>query len=175
MTQKPKSNVKGLISETEISLGLINGVFGIRGEVRLFLHNRDSDLLFEKTKIDVLLPSGVRRDVEIQARPGSGKRIIAKITGVDTPEDARALHGAELVYCKDRLPDLDADTYYHYDLLGLPVRRVNGENLGVLKHIVTGGIDVWVIEHGDEEIFIPAVANAIVSVEIGVEIVVEDE
>ena len=67
----------------EVELGHVSGVFGVRGEVRLHLHNRDSILLEGPVDAVLVGPDGARTGVEIVARPGAGKRIIGRITGLD--------------------------------------------------------------------------------------------
>ena len=121
--------------EGEISLGRVSGVFGIRGEVRLFLHNRDSDLLAAGQDVTLLLPSGQRQAARLRTRSGAGKRVLGEIRGVTTPEAAQALMDAEILFPKAALPALEEDTYYHHQLLGLPVRTESGLELGKIAEI----------------------------------------
>lgn len=155
-------------------MGRINGVFGIRGEVRLFLFNPQSDLL--KAGASVVLRIGKeRQSVRLISRPGAGKRILGRIDGVNTPEAARALMGADILYPKSALPELDEDTYYHHELLGLTVRTESGVSLGVIREIIaSGNVDLWVVRGPDGETYIPAVEDEILSVQPGVEVIVVD-
>lgn len=162
-------------TEDEVILGRINGVFGIRGEVRLFLYNPTSDLLVGGADVVLRTDDGARRPVRLNSRPGAGKRILGQIQGVSTPEAARALMGADILYPKSALPDLEEDTYYHHELVGIPVRTESGEVLGTLREIVTSGdVDLWVVRGPAGEAYIPAVADEIVQVVPGVEIIVTD-
>jgi 16S rRNA processing protein RimM len=159
----------------EVVLGHINGVFGIRGEVRLFLHNPHSGLLVRGADVVLRTADQARHAVRISSRPGAGKRILGRITGVTTPEAARALMGADILYPKSQLPSLDDDTYYHHELLGLPVRTESGDQLGHIREIITSGdVDLWVVRAPGSEAYIPAVAAEIVSVDPGVEVIVVD-
>ena len=156
-------------------LGRVNGVFGIRGEVRLFLYNPQSDLLVRGADVVLRTADKQRRAVRLTSRPGAGKRILGRISGVTTPEAARDLMGADILYPKSQLPQLEDDTYYHHELMGLPVRTASGEPLGHIREIITSGdVDLWVVRSPGSEAYIPAVADEIISVTPGVEVVVVD-
>lgn len=160
----------------ELTLGHVAGVFGVTGEVRLFLLNPASDLLETPRPIIMALPDSGRRLVTLEARPGAGKRVIGRIKGVATAEEAAKFVGAELLIDRADLPDAGPDAWYHVDLLHVPVRTASGEVLGTLEEIHSGeAVDVWVVVGPAGERYIPAFKSALVRVEPGVEIVVTDE
>jgi len=170
----PRSKTLPGVRDDELRYGRVNGVFGLRGEVRLFLYNRESDLLAGGREV-TLLHDGHRRVVRIKSRPGAGKRVLGRITGVDTPEDAHALIGAEILIPRASLPTLPEDTYYHHQLLGLPVHTASGELLGTIREIhSSGGVDLWLVRSADAEIYIPAIGEEIISVQPGIGVVVSD-
>lgn len=159
----------------EVRLGYVSGVFGVRGEVRLYLYNPTSRLLRTADEIDLVGPQAGRRTVSLSVRDGAGKRILGRLGGVGDPEAARALIGHELVLPKSALPEVEADTFYHHQLLGLPVRTHAGETLGTLAAIhTTGEIDVWEVKGRTETLYIPAVHEEILQVRPGDCIVVAD-
>lgn len=150
-------------------------MFGIRGEVRLMLHHRESQTLFTEREVTLVGPAGERRVVRMLARPGAGKRVLAKISGVDTPEAASALHGWSIVVERALLPPPAAGEYYIHDLLDLPVFDASGNALGVLEDVVAGPRDIWVIKGEAGEGFVLASPTNIVSVDVpGRRIVVAD-
>lgn len=160
----------------EVSLGFVAGVFGVGGELRLHLHNRASTLLDQPRAVVLALPDGSRRPARLRARPGAGGRVIGLMEGVDSPEAALALMEAEILFPRAALPPLEADTWYHADLLGLPVRTASGRALGRLAEIHgAGGTDVWVIRGPDGDTYIPALKANLVAVKKGEEVVVTDE
>jgi len=174
MADRSGDPTSGTRSKDEVVLGRVNGVFGIRGELRLFLHNPNSDLLAGGAQVILRTKQG-RKAVRLTSRPGAGKRILGQIEGINTPEAARALMGADILYPKSRLPDLEEDTYYHHELIGVPVRTESGEKLGQLREIISSGdVDLWVVRGPAGEAYIPAVGDEIISVSPGVEIVVTD-
>lgn len=159
----------------EVRLGYVSGVFGVRGEVRLFLYNPTSRLLQSVDEIVLVGPEATRRTVPLSVRDGAGKRVLGRLGGVGDPDAARALIGHELVLPKADLPDVEPDTFYHHQLLGLPVRTPSGHTLGTLEAIhTTGEVDVWEVRGRTETLYIPAVHDEILQVRPGDCVVVSE-
>jgi 16S rRNA processing protein RimM len=156
------------IRPEEVRLGSVNGVFGVHGEVRLFLHNRESDL-FAGDGFDVTLvsPSGERQARRVRSRSGAGKRVLGKIEGVASPDLARSYMGWEIVCAPDALPTPEDDEYYHRDLVGLKVEAVDGTPVGTLTEVLEGDVvDCWQIKTAETELIVPAVKQVVVSVDL---------
>lgn len=164
------------VAEHELALGYVNGVFGYKGELRLFLYNRETSIFGDQGIAVVLVDSaGVRLERHMRTRSGAGKRILSRVDGVRTEADARALVDHEIVVDKALLPIPDEDEYYHHQIIGLPVRDESGNSIGVLREIVEGqDVDIWVIRGPDGETMIPAVRDAIVYVKPDDAIVIVD-
>jgi 16S rRNA processing protein RimM len=154
------------VAEDEVVLGEIAGVFGIRGEVRLILHHREGRTLFEGERdVTLVSPDGARRPAKIAARSGAGKRVIARIAGVDTPEAARDLMGTHVLIARAALPPPGKDEFYIHDLFDLPVFDDTGAELGKLADVAPGQVDVWVVETlAGQEAFVLATKENVVSV-----------
>ena len=156
------------IRPDEVRLGRVNGIFGLSGEVRLFLHNRESDL-FAKGGMEVTLvsPDGVREVRGIQSRKGAGKRILGRIDGITTPELARAYMDWEIVVTEGVLPETSEDEYYQRDLIGLSVRTVEGDVVGEITEVMEGpAVDCWVVKGPHGEVIFPAIKDVVVSVDL---------
>ena len=159
----------------DVRLGYINGVFGLRGDVRLYLYNPESEMVGMSFEMQLVSPSGDRQTVVMAIRSGSGRRILATVDGVDTPEAAGALKGYELVLSEEHLPQEADGEWYHRDLLGTPVATESGESLGTLREIVSGpGLDTWVIRGEQGEVWVHARAPDLVDVRPGDIVVVVD-
>jgi 16S rRNA processing protein RimM len=159
----------------EVHLGHVSGVFGVRGELRLFLHNPQTALFSEPAPVFLLLPDGSWQRRTLVIRSGAGKRILGKLEGVHSPEAAEAYIGAELLIDRAELPRLPEGEHYLAQLIGTPVVNASGEALGTLSDIVTGEVDMWVIDGPEgEERFLPALKALILAVEPGVKITVVD-
>jgi 16S rRNA processing protein RimM len=160
----------------EVRFGTVTGLFGIRGEVRVYLYNPASTLLRKGFDVALVAPDGARRAARISTRSGAGKRILGRIDGISTPEAAETLVDWEICVPKAALPPTDEGEWYHHELLGLPVRTASGEVLGRLAEIhATGEMDVWVVRSATEEHFVPVLLDLIERVVPGVEIVLTDE
>lgn len=159
----------------EVRLGYVSGIFGVRGEVRLYLYNPSSRLLWSMKEVVLVGPAGDRLAVSFHVRDGAGKRVLGRLGGVGSPEAARALIGHELVLPKSALPDVEDGTFYHHQLLGLPVETESGQLLGTLEAIhSTGETDVWEVRGRGETVYIPAVQEEVIRVQPGRCIVVAD-
>ena len=162
------------IPSSYICLGYISGVFGVRGEVKVFLHNPETDL-FDLFQNFILMDGSEKRTpVELRIRSGAGKKIIGKIAGVDNRNSAEALVGKTILFPKESLPALPAGEWYHHQLLGLVVKTKSGENQGRIVEIIPGEVDIWVCENEDFRIFIPHTDDDVLSVNLESGIVIPD-
>ena len=146
----------------EVVLAQITGVFGIKGEVRIFLFNPTGGTLDAIRLVTLVGPDGTRRPAEMSLRAGAGKRILAKIAGVDTPEAGALLKDWNIHVNRAELPVPEEGTYYLHDILGLPVELEDGTPVGTLDDVYEGERDIWAIgEH-----FVVASAANIAAVDL---------
>ena len=158
---------KSSATETEVSLGWVVGIHGTTGEVRLHLHNRDSDFFSHTSEVELVHPDGRRKTVSMKTRPGAKNRVLGRIDGLMDRELARDLMGWEIVVPKAALPELHDGEFYHHELLGLEVCTESGNVLGVLAEIQGAGpVDIWMIRTPDGEDFVPALEEFIVEVDL---------
>ncbi len=93
-----------------------------------------------------LCQNGVWRDVELVSGRRQGKTVVAQIDGFNDPDQAQVLIGAEIAVPMSCIPKLRKGEYYWTDLIGLAVKNVAGERLGVVeKMLETGSNDVLVV------------------------------
>lgn len=146
-----------------VELGRVSGVFGVRGEVRLYLHHPESDLLRTERTVWLERDDGTTRKVRLSARPGAGRRVIGRLAGVGDPESARDWIGARIYIEKAALPALADGEFYVHELLGLTV-VCDGRTAGRLAavHDTPGG-GVLEIDGPDGAVF--ALATRIVRVD----------
>lgn len=134
--------------------------------MRLLLHHREGRTLFEPRDVTLVSPDGDRSVVRLHARSGAGKRVLARIAGVDTPEAAEALRGYHVVVDRSVLAPLPDGEYYLHDLLELPVFDASGRTLGTLADVVAGDKDIWVIDTPDGEAFVIASPENVLEVDV---------
>ena len=84
-------------------------------------------------------------------------RVVLKLEGIDSIDDAETLRGTELRIGEDELEPLPEGSYYHYQLKGLKVEDPEGRSLGTAADVlVTGGeAPVLVVRGGEGEVLIP--------------------
>lgn len=146
-------------------LGKVTGPFGIKGEVRIWLHDPESDYLFQPRRVYLIAPNGQERTVELCARCGGGPRILASIQGVSDRDAARALMGCTIELEAHLLPALEAGEYWIRDILGKTVWNEQGQELGLLVEVHQAGpIDVWEIRSPKATWYVPALKQNVLEV-----------
>lgn len=146
-----------------LEAGKIVTTHGIRGEVKIMPYTDTPELLCE---FDRLFIGRDKSEVCIERIRPAKNMVIAKIEGIDTPEAAEKYRSKVLYMHRDDL-ELDEDTYFIQDLIGMEVRDADsGEVYGKLADVMqTGANDVYVIK-GDREYLVPAIPDVIVSTDI---------
>jgi len=138
------------------------GSHGLKGEVKS-LSLTDVFENFKKLKRVYLAKEGQTREFEVQwVRFHSSSKVLIKLKGIDTPEEAERLKGELIEIPEDELVPLDAGEYYWFQLIGLEVFTEEGEYLGVLEEIIdTSAHDVYVVRDKEKEILLPAIRQVI--------------
>ena len=139
------SKAEDSVIQDHLTLGKITGVFGLKGEVRVFLHNPRTDLFDKKRPIVLYISPESIVEKKMSCRSGAGKRIIGKLEGVSSVEQARSFIGATICIHPKHLPHPEENEFYHYQLLGMLVSTPSGIILGNVTEIVPSGL----IEDGD--------------------------
>ncbi|MCA9670595.1 MAG: 16S rRNA processing protein RimM [Myxococcales bacterium] len=137
---------------------------GVRGAVKLRLHNPDSDALSDLGRLHLETSSGERLRIEGIVAHSAGSPV-ARVEGVASMEDAERLRGARLLLERDAIA-LDDDEYLYQDLVGCSVR--DGERvLGVVSDVFSAGAsDVLVVRGDDGERMIPLVEPWVAKVDL---------
>lgn len=148
-----------------VTLGKIAGTFGVQGWVKVQSFTDPPENIFEYDNWRIL-QRGEWKPAAVEDGRVTGKGVLVKFAGIDTPEDARLYVGAELGVARSEMPQTAPGEYYWSDLEGLEARGVNGEVLGRIDHFrSTPGGDV-VIVRGEREHWIPFVKDRILKVDL---------
>ena len=122
-------------TSARVCLGVIVGVKGLRGEVRVKSFTEDpadvaayGPLATEDGRTLALTVSGAAQGA-----------VTARIKGVIDRNGAEALKGLKLYVARDALPAADEGSYYHADLVGLAAELVSGEKLGTVVGVYNFG------------------------------------
>jgi len=157
-----------------VTLGRVSGVFGVKGwlKVRSYTEPQSNLLTFRAWTLRL---AGVDRAVDLEDGLNRAGGIVAKLRGVDDPDSARSVVGADIVVERERLPPLGAGDFYWTDLEGCEVRTTAGVVLGCVDRLMsTGANDVLVLQ-GVPERLIPFVAGPVVKhVDLAERVIVVD-
>ncbi len=90
------------------------------------------------------------------------KGALMALGGVTDRDAAEKLRGAALYVDKRRLPALESENYYWFELIGMEVFTQDDVFLGRLESILaTGSNDVYVVRLADRETLVPALASVV--------------
>ncbi len=157
-----------------VTLGRISGVFGVKGWIKVHSYTEPRDNIV-RFAVWTLRQRGVESTMEIEGGRSHGANVVAKLRGVENPERARELIGADIVVERTALPECPPGEYYWTDLEGLEVRTPGGETLGIVDHLVaTGANDVLVLA-GTPPRLVPFVVGGVIrSVDLAAGVIVAD-
>ena len=146
-----------------LEAGKIVTTHGIRGEVKIMPYTDTPELLSE---FDRLFIGKDKKEIIIERARVFKNMVIAKIQGVDTPEDAEKYRNKILFMHRDDFI-LDEDTYFIQDLIGMEVKDADtGVLYGKITDVMqTGANDVYVIQ-GEKEYLVPAIPDVVVSTDV---------
>lgn len=110
-----------------ICVGAIAGSFGVKGEVRLKSFCADPEAL---ATYGPLYTEDGKRSFTVKLTRAVAGGLGARMSGIETKEEADALRGVSLYVDREKLPSLPDDEYYHTDLIGLEARDTGGVLIG---------------------------------------------
>ena len=107
----------------------IGGAHGLRGEVKLKSFTGDPMAVSE---YGTLTTEDGAASFEIEAlRPAKG-HLVARFRGIEDRGAAERLANVRLFVPRERLPPLEADEFYHADLIGLSAVKADGSEIGTV-------------------------------------------
>jgi len=153
--------------EKYVLIGIIVGVHGIHGtnKIRSFA---DSLSLFRPgSTILVRARDGQEKTRQINwVKPHTATALMS-FNGINDRNQAETLIGSELFILKEELPDLEEDTHYWFDLIGLQVYTTEEKYLGRIESIIeTGSNDVYVVKDNRKEVLIPALESVVLDIDM---------
>lgn len=163
------------VPDSHVCFGYVSGIFGVKGEVRIYLYNSDSRFLFSPRNVFLIDEKGTQTKFRMKARTGAGKKVIARIEGLENREQAREKIGHKITMLKNHLPVLPKGEWYHHQLLGMKVHTESGEYLGSIVEIVSSETEIWICESSEATIYIPYTDEDVLSVSLEDGVVVPDE
>lgn len=147
-----------------LEAGKIVTIHGIKGEVKIMPYCDSAELFCE---FDRFFLGKNHTEIGVERSRVQKNMVIAKLEGIDTPEEAEKLRNKILFMHRDDL-ELDDNTYFIQDLIGVEAKDadsgfVYGKIVDVMQ---TGANDVYVVKGEEKEYLIPAIAEVVVSTDI---------
>jgi 16S rRNA processing protein RimM len=126
------------MTETFVT-GLVGAPFGLKGFVKARSLSGEIEHLLKLSSVS-LRQEGKEKIWEIEdARPAPpGPFVLIKFRGLNSPEAAKVLGGAEILVKRGEAAPLKPGEYYIEDLKGLTVYAA-GEILGTIAGVIEGG------------------------------------
>ena len=150
-----------------VLIGKVVGVHGIKGTNK-FKSYAESLAVFEPGR-SILVRDNRKREYRLEVnwvKSHTRKPLIA-FKGVTDRDEAEALVGADMFIPETELPELDEDTYYWFELIGLEVYTTAEEYLGRITSIFeTGSNDVYVVKDKKQEMLIPALESVVIDIDL---------
>ncbi len=147
-----------------LTIGRVLKPWGVRGELKIEIMT-DFPERFASLKTVYLGEDAKAFPVE-RARL-MHKAALLKLKGVDTELAAARLREQFVQVPTDQAVPLPEGKYYLYQLIGLRVKTMQGEDLGEVVDILeTGANDVYVVRQGEREVLIPAIEPVVKKVDL---------
>lgn len=147
-----------------LEAGKIVSTQGIKGEVRIMPYCDSPELFCE---FDRFFIGKEYTELEIERSRVQKNVVVAKIKGIDTPEAAEKMRNKMLYMRRDDL-ELDEDTYFIQDLIGVEVKNADTDELyGKIDDVLqTGANDVYSIKGATRTYLVPAIPDVVISTDI---------
>ncbi len=147
---------------------------GVRGEVACDLLTDFPERFDLIDELIAVFPGGRRERLELEGHWFHGDRVVLKLEGYDSPEEAAALVGCELAVPESEAVRLEEGEFYDWQLEGCRVETVGGEPVGAVREVLhTGGeAPVLVIrDDWERENLVPLAESICVEIDVGAKLI----
>ena len=150
-----------------VFIGRVGRPHGVDGELYVDRTALTAAELLAVGKVEWRSPRGERRPFKIAGARDTHDKLLVKFGGVFVREAAATLTNGELWAEADQLPDPGPGTAYTFQLVGLRVVDAAGNDLGVVREVMTTTAQpLYVIEHAGRERLVPGVPPFLKHVDI---------
>ena len=150
-----------------LEIGQIVNTFGIKGMVKIVPFT-DNIERFDELKKVYIVNKKSRKEYEVEEVKYHKNMVLMKFKGIEKVEEAENLRNCYLEIDRKDAKQLEEDTYYIVDLIGLDVYTDEGKNLGKLDDVFnTGSNDIYVVKDElGKQILLPAIKEVIKNVDL---------
>jgi|Deesub1362A_J573_1020465.scaffolds.fasta_scaffold00066_80 16S rRNA processing protein RimM len=153
--------------EEFLVIGRVLAPHGVHGKIRIRFEGDDPQHLLSLNHVRLgPHPQALSVHRILRIQPLQRGPFILTLEGFDY-EKAKGAVGQCLWVRRDQLPPLESDEFYWVDLIGLRVLTEEGEDMGVVEHLLeTGSNEVLVCYKGDKEVLIPFIREVVQEVDL---------
>lgn len=142
-------------------VGKIVNTHGLKGEVKVMAETSDVN---NYKRYGTVFIDGAER--EIQSVKFQKDRVILKLEGIDSIEEAEKFKNKLIQVPREREPELPEDTFYVKDLIGIHVYDTEGKDLGSIYDVIeTKNNDVYWIRK-PKELLIPVLKEIVLEIDL---------
>jgi len=121
-------------SSNELPVGRIAGIFGIRGELKCDPTSAGRMLFSAGAQLQLKLRDGSSREVELGSVREHKGRLLIRLHGVESPNDAERYVGGTFFAERERI-ELERGEYLDVDLVGCALADQSGRTLGTVTRV----------------------------------------
>jgi len=148
-----------------VEIGVVARPHGVRGDVKVSLHNPGSGALGSLSEVLVSTEGSAPRPVRVERARTSGRAAVVSLEGVDDRSAAEQMRGARVLVPRAALPPLEPGEFYVADLLGLEVLCGGGRVGEVRSSREQGGVEMVSVVDGECEVEIPVAQEYVVGID----------
>lgn len=156
--------------EKWFNVGTIVNTHGIKGEVRVISRTDFADERYKKGNSLFLFMSDKDEPIELIVQSHRVHKNFDLLTFEDYGDvnQVEKFKGGKLKVSEKQLGSLAEDEYYFHEIIGCLVVTDQGEEIGVVKEILTPGAnDVWVVKgKGGKEQLIPYIEDVVKEIDV---------
>lgn len=154
-------------AENVYRIGLINKPHGVHGEL-LFTFDDD---IFDRMEADyiICMMDGILVPFFFESyRFRSDSTALIKLEGIDTEQQARRMTNVEVFFPKEHAEELEDNELTWSYFVGFLIKDVNEGEIGKVIDVDDSTINtLFVVDHNDTEVLIPAQEDFIVDLDRG--------
>jgi 16S rRNA processing protein RimM len=150
-----------------VSIAYVARAHGLRGELRLHVHNDETTALRRGARVVLRPRGGLEREVKLSSVRRADKAYLVTAEGVADRDAAEALKGADVLVPREALPPPEEGEFYACDVEGARAELVDGTPIGTVRELRSyPSVDVLVIDRpGAEELEVPLVEDYVAEVD----------
>ena len=142
---------------------------GVKGEVACDLLTDFPERFDWLEELIAVFPGGRRERLKLEGHWLHGDRVVVKLGGFDSPEEAAALAGCELAVPESEAVELEEGEYYDWQLEGCRVETVEGREVGTVREVLhTGGEApvLIILDERNRENLVPLAESICVEIDV---------